>query len=107
MMKGGIVKYVDTQNGINMESLTDAVNNMLSRMTEEEKKQFWRDVVGPPRRQLEGEEYNHTLLQLTLSVPVRSSNSQRYFTDTYEMGGKLYDITYGLEEDPIIDEYEE
>ena len=98
---------MDKQNGINMESLTDAVNNLLSRMAEEEKKQFWRGIYGPPARRLSGEEYNHILLQLTLSVPEESSNSQRYFTDTYKMGGKTYKVVYGVEENPIIDEYEE
>jgi hypothetical protein len=72
-----------------------------------ELKKFLRKVMGPERRVLTGEEYNHILLIMNLTEPVRSSNNQRTMTDEYRIEGKRYDATYGLEDTPEIAEIAE
>lgn len=67
-------------------------------------KEFMRKVMGPPRRTLEGEEYKHMMLVLSLKTPISSSNNQRSWTDEYEHDGRRYDVTYGITDEPIIDE---
>ena len=67
-------------------------------------KAFMRKVMGPPRRTLEGDEYNHILLIMGLTEPVESSNNQRTWTDEYIIEGKRYDATYGLGDMPEIEE---
>ena len=71
-------------------------------------KAFMRQVMGPPRRTLEGQEHNDIALLLRLAEPFNSSNNQQTWTDEYRLGGKLYHVTYipGLDE-PTIDEVEE
>lgn len=56
------------------------------------------------RRTLEGKEYEHVWTLLQLIEPVASSNNQRTWTDEYELNGKKYDVTYGIEDTPIIEE---
>jgi hypothetical protein len=74
--------------------------------TEQEAKDFIRKVMGPPRRTLEGKERENIWLLLSLLEPVRQSNNQRTWTDEYHLNGKKYDVTYGLEDNPVIDELE-
>jgi hypothetical protein len=76
-------------------------------MTPEEARAFIRKVMGPPKRQLEDQERDHVLLLVAMSEPVRSSNNQRFWTDEYVIGGRRYDVTYGVEDDPIVEVYEE
>ena len=73
-------------------------------MTPEEARAFIRKVMGPPKRRLEGEEYKHMMLVLSLKEPVRSSNNQRFWTDEYEHDGKRYDITTGIDDEPWLEE---
>jgi hypothetical protein len=42
-----------------------------------------------------------------MSTPINESNNQRFWYEEYLIGGKRYDVTYGLEDDPIIEVYEE
>jgi hypothetical protein len=77
--------------------------NVLN-MTPEEARAFIRHIMGPPRRLIEGDEYKNMMLILSLKEPVRSSNNQRFWTDEYEHNGRKYDITYGIEDEPIIEE---
>ena len=74
--------------------------------TQEEARAFIRTVLGPPKRELEGKEYDHIWTLLQLLTPVHSSNNQRTWTDEYHLNGKKYDVTYGLGDDPIIEEME-
>ena len=73
-------------------------------MTPEEAQAFIRKVMGPPRRVLEGAEYKHMMLVLSLKEPIRSSNNQRTWTDEYEHNGKRYDITTGIDDEPWLEE---
>lgn len=56
------------------------------------------------KRELEGKEYDHIWTLLQLIEPVNSSNNQRTWTDKYELNGKKYEVTYGLEDKPLIEE---
>ena len=47
-------------------------------MTAEEAQAFLRKVMGPSKRRLEGEEYKHMMLVLSLKTPTSSSNNQRF-----------------------------
>jgi len=67
-------------------------------------KKFLRDVMGPERRVLTGDEYNHILLIMSLTEPERSSNNQRTWTDEYRIEGRRYDATFGLGDTPEINE---
>lgn len=73
-------------------------------MTPEEARAFLRRVMGPPKRRLEGDEYRHMMMILTLKDPICSSNNQRFWTDEYEHDGRRYEITYGIEDEPYLEE---
>jgi hypothetical protein len=77
--------------------------NILN-MTAEEAQAFLRKVMGPSKRRLEGEEYKHMMLVLSLKTPTSSSNNQRFWTDEYEHDGRLYEITYGIDDEPYLEE---
>lgn len=76
----------------------------IPNMTPEEAQAFIRRVLGPPKRQLLGDEYKHMMMVLSLKDPICSSNNQRFWTDEYEHDGRRYDITYGVEDEPILEE---
>lgn len=78
-------------------------SNILN-MTPDQARTFIRQVMGPPRRRLEGEEYRHMMLVLSLKEPVSSSNSQRFWYDEYEHDGKRYTVTTGIEDEPWLEE---
>jgi hypothetical protein len=42
-----------------------------------------------------------------MSTPVNESNNQRFWYEEYLIGGKRYNVTYGLEDEPIVEVYEE
>ena len=74
----------------------------MLNMTPEEARAFIRQIMGPPRRQLEGEEYKHMTMVLGFKDPISSSNNQRFWTDEYEHDGRIYEITYGVEDNPLL-----
>lgn len=61
--------------------------------------------MGPPKRQLNGQERENLWLLIQMSTPVRLSNNQRTETEEYIIGENRYDVTYGLEDEPIIEVY--
>jgi hypothetical protein len=67
---------------------------------------FMRKVLGPPRRRITGVEYDHMMSLFALVKPDRESNNQRTWTDEYSVCGKNYHVTFGLEDNPIIEEIE-
>lgn len=81
-----------------------AIREKHSKFTPEEARAWIRSVIGPPRRKIEGDEYKHMMLVLSLKEPVSSSNNQRTWTDVYEHGGKRYDITTGIDDEPWLEE---
>lgn len=82
-------------------------NQNALNMTPEQARAFIRKIMGPPKRQLEGGEREHAWLLIKMSTPVRESNNQRFWTEEYVIGGRRYDVTYGVEDIPIVEVYEE
>jgi hypothetical protein len=76
-------------------------------MSSEEARAFIRKVMGPPKRQLEGKEREHAWLLIKMSSPVCESNNQRFITEEYVIGSRRYDVTYGLEDEPVVEIYED
>ena len=79
----------------------------VNKMTPEERRAFLRKVLGPPRRTLTGDEYDKIWTMLQLIEPYRQSNNQRTWTDEYRIGNTRYDVTYGLSDQPEIEEVDD
>ena len=75
--------------------------------TKEEARSWIRSVMGPPKRTLMGQERERIWLLMQLTTPVSESNNQRFWNEEYIIGGRRYDVTYGLEDDPVIEVYED
>lgn len=73
-------------------------------MTEKEIPPWLKKILGRDRRELTGTEYDYTWTLLQLIKPWGSSNNQHTWTDSYRMNGKEYEVTYGINETPIIEE---
>ena len=58
-------------------------------------KKFMRDVMGPDRRIVEGEEKDHLLTVFSLIDPTSDSNNQRSWTTVYHHADKEYHLTFG------------
>lgn len=77
----------------------------ISKITKEQALETYRRIMGPPRRELLGEEKSHTLLILKFLDPISESNNQRSLTEVYHQGGKTYHLHYfGEPDDPMIEE---
>lgn len=63
-----------------------------------------RSIMGPPRREIVDEEYDKIWILLQLTEPFRQSNNQRTWTDEFRIGEKRYNVTYGLSDNPEIQE---
>ncbi len=75
------------------------------KLTKEEAAEILRKIMGPPRRELVGEEYDHIWLILNLLDPIEVNNNQRSLTEVYEHAGKIYHVHYfTMNEVPIIEE---
>ena len=67
-------------------------------------KEWYRQLHGPNLKELVGKEAEQMLIVLTLVEPYKSTNNQRTSTDFYEHAGKEYRVTYGLGDDPLVEE---
>ena len=69
-------------------------------------KEWRKRVLGPERRELSSTEAAHmlTILKLT-GEPYGQSNNQLTHTDSYTYNGKRYDVTYGLSDEPVVEEF--
>lgn len=72
--------------------------------TRDEARDFLSKVSGPPCKELVGKEYNDIWLLLQLITPYTATNCQRSLTEEYLLGGKIYHVTYGITDNPIIQE---
>ncbi len=78
---------------------------MIPRRTEEEEFRTRLRRMLQTRRELEGEEYDHMRLILSMMVPQSSFNSQRTCTDVYVQNGKIYHVHEGIYGNrPMIEE---
>lgn len=76
-------------------------------MSKEQALAFIRKVMGPPKRTLEGKELQNIWLLIQMTTPVSKSNNQRFWYEEYLIGGKKYNVTYGIENDPVVEVYED
>jgi hypothetical protein len=68
-------------------------------------KKFLRDVMGPPRRTLEGQEKDNVWLMIQLiDEPTSASNNQYTITEVYHLNQKEYQVTYFDGDEFDIDE---
>ena len=67
-------------------------------------REWYRAIQGPDYRELTGKEAEQMFLVLTLVEPYKSTNNQRTATDFYEHAGKEYRVTYGLGDEPLVEE---
>lgn len=66
-------------------------------------KKFLRDVMGPPKRTLEGKEREQVLLLLALTEPFKQSNNQHSWSNYYRIGNTEYHVTSFSCEDDIVE----
>lgn len=59
------------------------------------------------RKVLEGKEREQMLLIFEFIEPIKSSNNQHSWTDTYEYAGKVYYVHNGIQNEPIIEVIED
>lgn len=77
----------------------------IDRMANPAKLREWiRQVHGPDRRELEGEEAEQMLIVLKLIGHYTDTNNQRTHTYFYNHNDKEYRVTYGLGDDPLVEE---
>ena len=76
----------------------------MTLKSKEEAVAFIRSIMGPPTRELTGDEKEHMLTVFRLIEPIRQTNNQRSFTDEYVHAGKMYDVHY-FEGETEVEEY--
>lgn len=62
--------------------------------TLEQAKEFLRRVLGAPKRELKGTEYDQVWTMLQLMEPTNEYNNQRSYTEEYTVGKTWYRVTY-------------
>lgn len=67
-------------------------------------REWYRSIQGPDCKELVGKEAEQMLIVLKLIEPYKSTNNQRTSTDFYEHAGKEYRVTYGLGDEPLVEE---
>lgn len=73
--------------------------------TPEQARAFIRKVMGPPRRELTGQERENVWLMILLQdEPTESSNNQHSITEVYKLNQTEYHVHYFTGEEPIIEE---
>lgn len=80
----------------------------MNKITKEEALELLKKVMGPPTRELIGDEHAHTWLVLQFLEPVYVSNNQSSITEIYHQAGKVYHVHYfTMAEEPMIEEVEQ
>lgn len=83
-----------------MPQIREEVSENSRSPTKEEAIAFLRRVMGPPFRELEGQEYKDIWLLLQLMDSYKSTNNQHSWTDYYRMSGNEYQVTYWSGDSP-------
>jgi hypothetical protein len=76
-------------------------------MTPREAEEYIRQISGPVRRTLEGDEYTIIFGILKTKKPKSEFNNQRSITEVYRFKGKTYHVCYWSDEEPMIEEIQE
>lgn len=72
----------------------ETMKSVVAGWTHEQAKEFLRKVTGPPKRELEDQEYDHVWTLLQLIDPISTSNNQSSESDVYQIGNTMYRVTY-------------
>lgn len=75
-------------------------------MSPEEAQAFIRNIMGPPRRTLEGAEREQVLTMLALIGPAATTNNQHSWSEDYVQGNRHWCVTYFPNEETIVEEIE-
>lgn len=79
--------------------------SFVDNMTPDEARAFIRKIMGPPRRELTGQERDNVWLMILLQdTPDSVSNNQRSITEVYKINQREYHVHYFSGEDPIVEE---
>ena len=79
----------------------------MINMTEQEAREFIRRVMGPQRRELEGEERDQVLLMLAMmGGPTVTSNNQHSYSEDYVHAGRHWCVTTWPNGQYIVEEIE-
>ena len=109
MVVGAIWGTATTMTAMNVCCATKQSGGNMSKYTEKEiadAKAVIRSIMGPPHRDLEGEEYKHVQLMLALLEPYEQTNNQHTWTDCYKIGDIEYHVTsWPGNSPPTIAEY--
>lgn len=89
----------------NVSSDISEMTEFVNKMTPEEAQAFIKRIMGPPKRILDGREYENVWLMILLQdEPDEVSNNQHSITEVYKINQREYHIHYFSGEDPIIEE---
>lgn len=86
--------------------IIEAMNKFTNEIRDDPAKlrEWYIQIQGPECKELTGKEAEQMLLVLILIEPYKSTNNQRTSTDFYEHAGKEYRVTYGLGDEPLVEE---
>lgn len=94
-----------TNNERNLAIIEALRRQTIERMNDPVKLREWiRQVHGPEMRELEGEEAEQMLIVLKLIGHYTDTSNQRTHTYFYNHNRKEYRVTYGLGDDPLVEE---
>jgi hypothetical protein len=104
-----VIRGVTVTAKTNLELIQEAAERTAERIQNDPvyAKQFFRAIMGPPRRVLEGAERDHMLTVFRLLEPFETSNNQRSFTEEYRHANKVYHVNYfegEIEVEELLDE---
>jgi hypothetical protein len=80
-------------------------SNVLN-MSPEEAQAFIRNIMGPPRRTLEGDEREQMLTMLGMIGPTVTTNNQHSWSEDYVQGNRHWCVTYFPGKEAIVEEIE-
>ena len=81
-----------------------AATKQITEKTPAELKELLKGVMGLETRRIEGQERRELMVMFALMAPIGDSNNQRFITEEYVIGGKTYNVIYGMESDPVVEE---
>ena len=75
--------------------MSTAMQVWFDKMSEEDKKAFLLQIMGPTREYVKDSEKEHTMTLLRLTgEPEIDCSSQRFVTHIYKMNNRCYHVTY-------------
>lgn len=94
--------------------LADVKSNALGMrewvagMSKKENEEFLKKIIGRPRREITGDEYNQVTTMLLLVDDCTVTNNQLTLTKIYTIGELEYHVTYfSADESPLIEVFGE